>query len=157
MKILFISSQNGCGSILSQAIANYADDPRLQAASVASQGADQLHPLSVQYLEETGIPTDKLNSQSWEELRNFDPDVVVSVGDDVASEHYPQWLDNSIKLHWGLADPSSKKGSAMQMKTALLFCLNEIMCRTHRVLALDLDNLSRDALKSEFMKLGAQA
>ena len=156
MKILFVCSKNHCSSILSEAIANYADDPRLQAASVASHTCGDVHPLSLQYLAQTGIPINGLKSQSWEALKNFDPDVVVTVGDPVANESYPDWLANSVKLHWGLADPSSKQGSKMQIKAALLFCLNEIICRTHQILELDLDNLSRDALKSELMKLGAQ-
>ena len=156
MKILFVCSQNHCSSILSEAIANYADDPRLKAASVASHACGHVHPLSLQYLEETGIPTAGLKSQSWDELKNFDPDVVVTVGDPISDDGYPQWLANSVKLHWGLADPSIKQGTALQIKAALLFCLNDIICRTHQILELDLDNLSRDALKSELMKLGAQ-
>lgn len=156
MKLLFVCAQNRCLSILSEAIANYADDPRLQAASVASQKTGEIHPLSVEYLQETGIPTHQLKSQSWDEVKHFNPDVVVSVSDHDVGGRYPEWLDHSIKLHWQLADPSHKQGSAMQIKVALLFCLNEIICRTHQILQLDLDNLSHDALKSELIKLGAQ-
>ncbi|GAA6135577.1 arsenate reductase ArsC [Oceaniserpentilla sp. 4NH20-0058] len=154
MKILFVCSQNRCASILSEAIANYADDPRLQAASVASEMITEVDPMSLQYLQESGIPTTDLKSKSWDELQSFHPDVVVSVGEDKQAS-YPQWLANSIKLHWGLDDPSAKQGTAEQIKASLLYCLNDIICRTHQILDLDLDNLTPVALKQEFLKLGA--
>lgn len=156
MKILFVCSENHCPSILSEAITNFAEDHRLQAASVASQKSSEINPLSLKYLEETGIPTQGLKSQSWEELKNFNPDVVVAVSSDVDEANYPEWLNNSVKLHWNLNDPSVNKGSEMQVKVAFLACVNDIICRTHEILDLDLDNLTPEALKHEFMRLGAQ-
>ncbi|NVK36676.1 MAG: arsenate reductase ArsC [Gammaproteobacteria bacterium] len=156
MKILFVCAGNHCSSILSEAITNFADDPRLQAASVASQDRCEVHPLSLQFLQQAGIPTGNLKSQSWDELTNFHPDVVMAVNQSVDENSYPHWLDNSIKLRWNLDDPSSKQGSALQIKVAFLACLNDILCRTHEILDLDLENLTPDALKHAFMELGAE-
>lgn len=156
MKILFVCSGNQCSSILSEAITNFADDPRLQAASVASQQSGEINPLSLQYLQETGIPTENLKSQSWDELKSFNPDVVMAVSHNVDETSYPEWLASSVKLRWNLDDPSIKEGSAMQIKVAFLACLNDIICRTHQILDLDLENLTPDALKHAFMELGAE-
>ena len=156
MKILFICTHNRCRSILSEAIANDANDSRLQAASAGSQPVGQVHPLSIKYLQELGISTEGLQSQSWDDLESFAPDVVVTVCDSAAGETCPVWFGKSIKLHWGLEDPSKVQGSDDQIKAAFLACINEIKFRIHKILELDLDNLSGDALKAELVKLGAQ-
>ena len=156
MKILFICTHNRCRSILSEAIANDANDSRLQAASAGSQPVGQVHPLSIKYLQELGISTEGLQSQSWDDLESFAPDVVVTVCDSAAGETCPVWFGKSIKLHWGLEDPSKVQGSDEQIKAAFLACINEIKFRIHKILELDLDNLSGDALKAELVKLGAQ-
>jgi len=156
MKILFICTHNRCRSILSEAIANDANDARLQAASAGSQPVGQVHPLSIKYLQEQGISTEGLQSQSWDDLESFAPDVVVTVCDSAAGEACPVWFGKSIKLHWGLEDPSKVQGSDEQIKAAFLACINEIKFRIHKILELDLDNLSGDALKAELVKLGAQ-
>ncbi|MGK0443578.1 MAG: arsenate reductase [Bermanella sp.] len=156
MKILFICTHNRCRSILSEAITNDAADPRLQAASAGSQPVGEVHPLSIKYLQEQGISTEGLASQSWDDLESFEPDVVVTVCDSAANEACPVWFGNSIKLHWGLEDPSKVQGSDDQIKAAFLVCMNEIKYRVAKILQLDLDNLSGDALKAELVKLGAQ-
>jgi len=156
MKILFICTHNRCRSILSEAIANHQNDPRLQAASAGSQPVGQVHPLSVKYLEEAGISTEGLQSQSWDDLESFEPDVVVTVCDSAAGESCPVWFGKSIKLHWGLEDPSKVQGSDDQIKAAFLECMKQIEYRMHKILQLDLDNLSGEALKAELVKLGAQ-
>lgn len=156
MKILFICTHNRCRSILSEAIANDAGDSRLQAASAGSQPVGQVHPLSIKYLQEQGISTEGLQSQSWDDLESFEPDVVVTVCDSAAGEACPVWFGKSIKLHWGLEDPSKVQGSDDQIKAAFLTCINEIKFRIHKILELDLDNLSGDELKAELVKLGAQ-
>ncbi len=156
MKILFICTHNRCRSILSEAIVNHQDDSRLIAASAGSQPVGEVHPLSVKYLGEAGIKTDGLTSQSWDELENFNADVVVTVCDSAAGESCPVWFGKSIKLHWGLNDPSKVQGTDEEIKAAFLRVMQEIENRIKAILSLDLDNLSGDALKAALVQLGAQ-
>ncbi len=156
MKILFICTHNRCRSILSEAIVNHKNDPRLIAASAGSQPVGEVHPLSVKYLSEAGIKTDGLKSQSWDELEDFNADVVVTVCDSAAGEACPVWFGKSIKLHWGLNDPSKVQGSEAEIKAAFLTVMKEIESRVKAILSLDLDNLNGDALKTALVKLGAQ-
>ena len=156
MKILFICTHNRCRSILSEAITNHQADSRLIAASAGSQPVGQVHPLSVKYLAEAGIKTDGLTSQSWDELESFEADVVVTVCDSAAGETCPVWFGKSIKLHWGLEDPSKVQGSDEDIKQAFLTCMSEIERRIQSILSLDLDNLKGDALKAALINLGAQ-
>ena len=156
MKILFICTHNRCRSILSEAITNHLNDPRLVAASAGSQPVGEVHPLSVKYLAEAGIATDGLKSQSWDELEDFGADVVVTVCDSAAGESCPVWFGKSIKLHWGLEDPSKVQGTEEEIKAEFLKCMQLIETRMQAILALDLDNLKGEALKTELLKLGAQ-
>jgi len=156
MKILFICTHNRCRSILSEAITNHLNDPRLVAASAGSQPVGEVHPLSVKYLAEAGIATDGLKSQSWDELEDFGADVVVTVCDSAAGESCPVWFGKSIKLHWGLEDPSKVQGTEEEIKAEFLKCMQLIETRMQAILALDLDNLKGDELKAELLQLGAQ-
>lgn len=156
MKILFICTHNRCRSILSEAIANNQNDDRLIAASAGSQPVGEVHPLSVKYLAEAGITTEGLKSQSWDELEDFNADVVVTVCDSAAGEACPVWFGKSIKLHWGLEDPSKVQGTEAEIKAEFLKCMALIEERMQAILNLDLDNLKGDDLKAALLKLGAQ-
>ena len=156
MKILFICTHNRCRSILSEAIANHQNDARLVAASAGSQPVGEVHPLSVKYLAQAGIATDGLKSQSWDELEDFNADVVVTVCDSAAGEACPVWFGKSIKLHWGLEDPSKVQGTDEDIKAEFLKCMALIEERMQAILSLDLDNLKGDELKAQLLKLGAQ-
>jgi len=156
MKILFICTHNRCRSILSEAMVNHFSKGRIQAASAGSQPVGEVHPLSVKYLAQAGISVEGLKSQSWDELESFNADVVVTVCDSAAKEACPVWFGKTIKLHWGLKDPSKVQGSESEVKAEFLTCMSEIENRVKAMLSLDLENLAGDALKAELMKLGAQ-
>ena len=156
MKILFICTHNRCRSILSEALVNHLGSGRIVAASAGSQPVGQVHPLSLKYLSEEGVCIDGLMSQSWDALECFDADVVVTVCDSAAKEACPVWFGKSIKLHWGLKDPSKVNGTDAEVKIEFLTCINEIKNRVNAMLTLDLENLKGAALKTALIKLGAQ-
>ncbi len=106
MKILYICTHNRCRSILSEAITNQRAGAQLEARSAGSQPAGEVHPLSLKYLAEAGVPTQGLKSQSWDDFEDFEPDVVITLCDSAAGEACPVWFGKAIKLHWGLSDPS---------------------------------------------------
>ena len=144
MKILFICTHNRCRSILSEAITNHLAQGRLQAFSAGSQPAGIVHPLSLQYLAEKGISTKGLKSQSWDDLGDEQPDIVVTVCDDAASESCPVWLGNTAKVHWGLPDPSKLEGSEETIRDAFFAVMQTIENRVQKLLALDLEALSKE-------------
>ncbi len=156
MKILFICTHNRCRSILSEAMVNHLSNGRITAASAGSQPVGEVHPLSIKYLAEAGIATDGLISQSWDELESFNADVVVTVCDSAAQEACPVWFGKSIKLHWGLKDPSKVQGSEQEVKAEFLTCMGEIEKRVQAMLSLGLESLSGEGLKAELINLGAQ-
>lgn len=143
MKILYICTHNRCRSILSEAITNHLTKGKLQAFSAGSQPAGQVHPLSLRYLEEKGISTEGLKSQSWDDFEVEQPDIVVTVCDSAAAEACPVWFGDTVKIHWGLADPSKLTGSEAKIRDAFYAVMNTIEQRVQKLLELDLEPLSK--------------
>lgn len=125
------------------------------ARSAGSQPAGVVHPLSLKYLAEAGIDTSRLKSQSWDEFEDFEPDLVITVCDSAAKESCPVWFGNTLKLHWGLSDPSKLDGSEEDIATAFRQTIDEIKNRTEALLQLPLKQLDQTQLLKEIEKLGA--
>ncbi|MFM2475705.1 arsenate reductase ArsC [Celerinatantimonas sp. MCCC 1A17872] len=126
MKILYICTHNRCRSILSEAITNHYGDGLLNARSAGSQPVGQVHPLSIKYLNQVGIATDQLKSQSWDEMHSFAPDVVITVCDSAAKESCPVWFGHSLQVHWGLSDPSKLRGDDALIENAFMQTIQTI-------------------------------
>ena len=156
MKILYICTHNRCRSILSEAITNHIAGTAITAKSAGSQPSGVVHPLSIQYLKEAGIVTDGLISQSWDEFETFSPDVVVTVCDSAAGETCPVWFGKTVKVHWGLSDPSKVEGSEEEKAQAFRACISEITERVQKLVPLASQSLSQEELKSALGELGAQ-
>ena len=157
MKILYICTHNRCRSILSEAITNQVGGDKIIARSAGSQPVGEVHPLSIKYLAESGIPTDNLKSQSWDEFEEFAPDLVITVCDSAAGETCPVWFGKSLKMHWGLSDPSKLEGSESEIKEAFMHTIDEIKQRVETLMALDLKQMDREQLIQALITLGATA
>ena len=117
MKILFICTHNRCRSILAEAIFNHYGK-NITASSAGSSPVDNVHPLTLQHLQNKEISTEGLQSQSWDDLASFTPDIVITVCDKAAGEQCPLWFGDAEKIHWGLADPSAIEGNADDINKA---------------------------------------
>lgn len=137
MKILYVCTHNRCRSILSEAITNDVGKGVIIAKSAGSQPAGEVHPLSIRYLQEAGISTRGLQSQSWDEFEYFAPDLVITVCDSAAGEACPIWFGGSVKAHWGLLDPSKLEGSEAALKSAFNSTIAEISKRVEKLLLVE--------------------
>jgi len=142
MKILYICTHNRCRSILSEAITNHLAKGRLQAFSAGSHPVGEVHPLSLKYLAKQGIATEGLKSQSLDDFKSEQPDIVVTVCDSAASEFCPIWFGDTLKVHWGLPDPSKLEGSEAAIRDAFISVMQTIEQRIHKLLDLNLEGLS---------------
>jgi arsenate reductase len=156
MKILYICTHNRCRSILSEAITNNIAGNLIDAKSAGSQPAGEVHPLSLKYLEQTGYSIDGLQSQSWDDFEAFSPDVVVTVCDSAAGEACPVYFGNSVKVHWGLSDPSKVTGDDAQIQQSFLACIEEIVKRVHTLKEIAERDLDKTQLKAALLAVGAQ-
>lgn len=155
MKILFICTHNRCRSILAEAITNHLGGEKIQARSAGSSPSGKVHPLSIKYLKESGIATEKLKSEHWDKHENWQPDIVITVCDNAAGETCPAYFGDAIKLHWGLKDPSAIDGSEQEVKQAFL---NTIAILNHRIdtlMAFNFETID-DAAMAELLKTIAE-
>ena len=126
MKLLFICTHNRCRSILCEAIASQRGAGFLEAASAGSAPVDEVHPLTLRYLEERGYQTAGLRSQSWHDLEGFEPDRVITVCDSAAGEACPLWMGEVEKHHWGLPDPSRVEGDDEAVRSSFMAVIDRI-------------------------------
>ena len=161
MKILYICTHNRCRSILSEAITNQFSADQvckvgdIIAKSAGSQPVGEVHPLSIKYLQEMGISTNGLQSQSWDDFEKFAPDLVVTVCDSAAGETCPLWFGKSLKVHWGLGDPSKLQGSEAQIAEAFRATIKQIQHRVQQLSNLNIDIKDKAAFKTALTNLGA--
>ncbi len=154
MKILYICTHNRCRSILSEAITNHISAGKIVAKSAGSQPVGEVHPLSIKYLQDAGISTEGLQSQSWDEFEQFAPDLVVTVCDFAAGETCPMWFGKSLKVHWGLADPSKLQGTEEQIADAFRATIEQIKQRVEQLVNLGADVKDKVAFRTALANLG---
>lgn len=154
MKILFICTHNACRSVLGEVIARTLGKGRLETASAGSAPRGVVHPLTLKYLSKHGYSTDGVNSQSWDELSDFEPDVVITVCDSAAGEACPVWMGNTLKVHWGLPDPSKGHSSEEEEAEAFAHVINVLEKRINTLLGKDFEQMDADQLKAELQQLG---
>ena len=119
-------------------------DGRFEARSAGSKPSGEVHPLTLKYLAEAGIATENLRSQSWDEFEAWAPDVVITVCDSAAGEACPVWFSKTIKLHWGLADPSKIEGDEETKAEAFHATIRQIQARTQALIESEIFALAKN-------------
>ena len=153
VKLLFVCTHNRCRSILCEAISNFQGEGRLEARSAGSSPVAEVHPLTLQYLFEAGVPLAGLHSKSWSDLGDFHPDLVITVCDSAAGEACPLYLASVPRLHWGLADPSKLEGNSEEVALAFRATISQIQARTLSLLALPIETLNGQQLAAALANL----
>ena len=154
MRLLFVCTHNRCRSILAEAITRQRAGSRLSVMSAGSKPAGVVHPLTLRYLKERGIPVKGLKSKSWESLDGDPVDIVVTVCDRAAGEACPLWLGSAKKVHWGLADPSAVKGDEAAQRQAFLDTIDTLEARIAKLLEFPLERETATAITGRMSKLG---
>jgi arsenate reductase len=156
MKLLFVCTHNACRSILAEVIARHYGGGRLDVASAGSGPTGQVHPLTLQFLEAGGYSTQNLSSKSFDDVRNFAPDVVLTVCDSAANESCPAWLGGAAKVHWGLPDPSHLEGSEQDRARGFDQVMSILKARIEALLKEPVETLESEDIIVLLQKIGAQ-
>ncbi|MEE4246533.1 MAG: arsenate reductase ArsC [Kangiellaceae bacterium] len=156
MNLLFICTHNRCRSILSEAIFNHVAGDYLTAFSAGSQPSGQVHPLSLKYLSDSDISIDGLHSKSWDEFDNKNIDISITVCDSAAKEACPVWFGDTIKVHWGLEDPSKIIGDQQAQELAFEKTIDIITSRAKHFIELLKDAPSKQTLAARIEQLTNQ-
>ena len=151
MKFLFVCTHNRCRSICAEAVARHVLGDGFEVRSAGSQPAGVVYPGSIAALQQHGIDTANLQSQSWDEFEAFAPDYVVTVCDSAANEVCPLWIGEGKKVHWGLKDPSKMpEGEAQDAAFAEL--IQTLTKRLETVKTLD-TSLTADEIRTQLQAL----
>lgn len=135
LKLLFVCTHNRCRSVLCEALARHLGGDHIAAYSAGSQPSGVVHPDTLHQLEKRGIDTSGLRSQSWDDYADLSPDAVITVCDSAAGEQCPLWLGRSMRVHWGLPDPSRVDGTDDERSAAFDSVIGTIERRLRRLLS----------------------
>ena len=154
LNILVICTGNSCRSIISEALFNHLGKSRIKAFSAGSQPLGRLNAGAIALLQRHGIPTEGLSSKSWEAFENQSIDIAITVCDNAAGETCPVYLRPIPKAHWGLSDPGHAKGTDDEVKAAFEDTYHKVTLRINKMLALPLEDMSREALVTGLNAIG---
>lgn len=154
--VLFLCTGNSARSILAESLLNHWGRGRFRAFSAGSFPKGRVHPLAIELLQKTNLPTAGLRSKSWDEFAapGAPPiDFVITVCDNAAGEACPVWPGRPMTAHWGVADPAAVEGDAEQ-GAAFRKALAELEARIKLFVNIPIDSLDRLTLQQAVRGVG---
>lgn len=155
--VLFLCTGNSARSIIAESVLRKEGGARFRAFSAGSQPKAEVHPLTLNILQNYHYPTEGLRSKSWDEFSGTDApvmDFVFTVCDNAAGETCPYWPGKPMTAHWGVADPAAETGSDLQRDMAFIDTLRYMKARIRAFAALPIGTLDRASLASKLHEIG---
>ena len=154
--VLFLCTGNSARSIIAEAVLNKLGGGKIRAYSAGSYPRGEVHPLTLQLLQENGHDVNSLRSKSWDEFATADApkmDFVFTVCDQAAGEVCPAWPGQPITAHWGFADPAATVGDTEMQRKVFSKIYIEITNRLQTFLSLPIDKIDRASLQNKVREL----
>ena len=126
-RVLFLCTGNSCRSQMAEALVNHDLGQNWTAFSAGARPAGFVHPLALQVLSEIGIEHHG-RSQSVDEWRGQEFDLVITVCDD-AAEECPLWLGQGRRVHIGFPDPALATGTPEEIRAIFRQVRDDIRTR----------------------------
>jgi arsenate reductase (thioredoxin) len=156
--VLFLCTGNSARSVMAEALLNHLGRGRFHAYSAGSQPKGAIHPLTLEALERSHLPTEGLRSKSWNEFSGPDApalDFVFTVCGNAAKEQCPFWPGQPMTAHWGVDDPAAAEGSREEQRRAFDRALRELDARIKLFTSLRIESLDKMALQKRLEEIGA--
>src|SRR6202167_5237091 len=155
--VLFLCTGNSARSILAESLLNALGSGRFRAFSAGSFPKGQVHPLAIELLKRSNMPTENLRSKSWDEFAapGAPPlDLIFTVCDNAAGEVCPVWPGKPITAHWGIADPAAAEGTDAEKAFAFRKALKELETRIKLFINLPIASLDGMTLQAKLREIG---
>ncbi len=155
--VLFLCTGNSARSVMAEALLNYWGRGRFRAFSAGSKPKGEVHPLTLEVLERTHLPTEGVRSKSWNEFSGAGApklDFVFTVCGNAAKEECPYWPGQPMTAHWGVDDPAAALGSKEDQERAFNRALRELDARIKLFISLPIESLDKMALKEKLQAIG---
>jgi arsenate reductase len=157
LNVLFLCTGNSARSIMAEALLNYWGHGRYKAYSAGSKPKGQVHPLTLEVLKQTHLPTEGLRSKSWDEFSGPNApklDFVFTVCGNAAQEQCPFWPGQPMTAHWGVDDPAAAEGSPEEQRRAFHRALRELDARIKLFINLPIASLDKMSLQERLRQIG---
>lgn len=103
LRVLFLCTHNSARSQLAEAILRHLGGDQVQAFSAGSEPTE-VHPMTLELLEEQEIDARRHTSESMETFTDQQFDYVITVCDQVR-ENCPTFPGEPEQIHWSIPDP----------------------------------------------------
>lgn len=157
--VLFLCTGNSARSVLAESILGDLGRGRFNAFSAGSFPRGEVHPMTLEVLEQLRFPTTGFRSKSWDEFtRPGAPqlDFIFTVCDSAAGETCPIWPGHPATAHWGIPDPAAAEGSETERRKAFQEAALILKRRIELFLNLPLARLDALSLQHELRSIGKQ-
>ena len=139
MKLLFLCTHNACRSIIAEVIAREVGHWTVASAGVAPSG--QINPQALEHLARRGYKVRNLSSEAMSAYIDWHPDAVITLCANAnpeggSDEQCVTWPKKTIKIHWGMNDPSQLSDPAAS-EQAFNLLIDELERRLQILKALD--------------------
>ncbi len=156
--VLFLCTGNSARSIMAEVLLDHWGRGRFTGYSAGSFPQGSVHPLALDLLEKSRLPTSGLRSKSWDEFAKPGApkmDFVFTVCDQAAGEVCPVWPGNPVTAHWGVPDPAAVEGDETKQRRAFRHAYVMLESRIKLFTSLRLAALDRLAIKRKVDEIGS--
>ena len=109
-RVLILCTGNSCRSQMAEGLVNAYLGEAWQAFSAGTAPSGMVHPLAVRTMAELDIDIGESTTDSVEDYRGLQPDLVITVCSN-AAKNCPVWLGDEEVRHMPFDDPTKLVGS----------------------------------------------
>lgn len=152
--ILVLCTGNSCRSVMVEGLLNHYGKDKILAFSAGSFPTGNVHPMSLATLRHHGMNDKGYRSKSWDEFKDKQIDILITVCDNAAGEICPIFPGKPIKAHWGVPDPAHYQGTAAEVEAEFDRIFTMLEKRVQAFLSLNLEQMGNDELKQKISEIG---
>lgn len=144
-RVLVLCTGNSARSVMAEALFNCAGK-WFQAYSAGSHPVGRVNPFALEQIEALNCDPNSYRSKNWLEFAEQQApslDFVITVCDNAAREHCPDFPGTPQRVHWGFPDPAAATGTTDQVRRSFSHCFDALRTRVETLSSLPLDTMDK--------------